>query len=255
MAKNRDNVIREVIAEQVRAYLSGNDILIQDILKYTQSNSFTNVRQIPDLGYVQYLIAQTGGSNTLTKSYSDMDGTHSYFDLTADLSGSQTVAIMTVNGVTSGISNDPANINHFYPLSPVNSGDVVLIYLLGVPTAPPPPPPTIPVPGEMLIINNSTGNITYEDNFGPTTNLASGSVYDKNPFLSGQNVRVDYSIGKSLILTRYNSLGGVISGDPQTSQALYPYPGANIFGGMDITLGYKIEVIDTPVIPYPITVG
>lgn len=56
MAKKRDERLNELIVDTIRSAIKSDPTLIQSILQYTDNNTFTNPRSIPDLQTVQGLL-------------------------------------------------------------------------------------------------------------------------------------------------------------------------------------------------------
>lgn len=100
---NRDEILRELKVEEI-CHPLGDGANPEDIsvnygkFKYNQPNNFTDPRDIPDLGFVQYLIS-LGGGGLITQPYTQADllydGTLLQYYLPVTLTSTQLVVAVS----------------------------------------------------------------------------------------------------------------------------------------------------------------
>lgn len=238
---NRDEILRELITEQIRAILTTDDVLIQNILKYTGPFNFTDPRHIPDKGYVD---ARLGGSASPPIQITG-SGTAGVYDLSSYLSGTQTIARVTVNGIGVGFDNNGSSIYDYYVTA--GSSDIVRFYVLGQPLPAPPLPPAIPEIGKLIMLNNSSQTVQISYNTAPLSNLTAGNNYSVN-FAGSDSFYFEFPVGTQYTMKTYDSTG------TQQSTETFANPSTTVksIGSLNASRGYLIEIIDKA---YPITFG
>lgn len=243
---NRDEILRELLVEIITSDDRIKDILVGNVFKYNGPFNFTDPRHIPDKGYVD---AQLGGVSTPLIEITG-SGAGGIYDLSSYLSGTQTIARVTVNGIGVGFDNNGGSIYDYYVTA--GSTDIVRFYVLGQPLPAPPLPPAIPEIGQLIILNNSSQPINVNDNGGGLLPLASGANINHN-FAGFDSLYLEWPVGTTYIQKLYDSTGTQVG-----STVSLPNPPSTTlnFVFLDATKGYLLEIIDTSgTAPAPPTSG
>jgi len=124
---NRDEILRELKVEEICHPLADGanpeDVSVNfGILKYNQSNTFTDPQDIPDLGYVQYLISQGIGIPSTSFGSTFYINQADIVDYTIDLSLDTNIPNAVFPLCSAWVDDIPYGQCLFNPLTRILSG-------------------------------------------------------------------------------------------------------------------------------------
>lgn len=111
-------------------------------------------------------------------------------------------------------------------------------------------PPLPAFQGLVLLGNNSSYDIVYNDNFAGNVTLPTGQQYIKDPIVNGQTFVTNFSrtvsgVARSITYQRYNENGTPDGAPVVIAAANYPTPAVLTVSGMSITKTHRFTVADT----------
>lgn len=187
MNPTRDEILRilKVLFFQ-SADVDRADIQSLDIMRYAEAFSFTDDRQIPDIGKVKSLIADVTGNGTIERLYTrtGSDVTDYELDLSAETDiPYPAVESLKVNGKSISAATWDFSTKKWSGLPDTVSGDVIEAYYVGREYTP-------PVFISAKVINNSADSVYYT-----TPGFADVEV------LAAQTVNIDLDPGQNASVT------------------------------------------------------